>query len=162
MPQLSLDFFVSQIFWLAVSFLTLYLLLRIFVFPKMSLIFNERRSKIDGTIASTKQAKALAIDIESEYKSKLSHAKKKSALSIAQTIAELEQSFKKKMINSENDFKKMVDDSNKKIKSFQSDTSVELTSLVVNSSKIVLDKLGFTYKDKEIESILEERVRNGF
>ena len=47
MPQFDTVFFISQIFWLLVSFCGLYLGVRFIIFPMFDSIFSERKKQMD-------------------------------------------------------------------------------------------------------------------
>ena len=62
MPQLDLSTFASQAFWMVLSFCLLWILLSIFVTPKIADVLEQRKRKIDDYIRKAEklnqQAKA--------------------------------------------------------------------------------------------------------
>ena len=61
MPQFDLSVFVGQIFWLLVSFGTLYLGVYFIVFPLFNSIFNARKKLIDTPL---EKADKIAMDTQ--------------------------------------------------------------------------------------------------
>jgi F-type H+-transporting ATPase subunit b len=65
MPQLNPEFWVSQIFWLTLTFGILYVVLSKLILPKISANLESRKSQISGNIeAASKQRE------EKRYKAK--------------------------------------------------------------------------------------------
>ena len=55
MPQLEITTYPSQIFWLVVSFLTLYLIMSRIIIPKISSVIKNRESQIKNNIHISEQ-----------------------------------------------------------------------------------------------------------
>ena len=70
MPQLEqTEFFISQLFWLVLTFTFLLIFLWRISLPRISSVLEKRESKIDNDIASAKQLQAEA----EKYKNKLTN-----------------------------------------------------------------------------------------
>ena len=66
MPQLDPEFWVSQIFWLSLTFGILYIVLSKFILPKISANLELRRSQIQENIKAAEKQRE---DSESKLKS---------------------------------------------------------------------------------------------
>jgi F-type H+-transporting ATPase subunit b len=60
MPQFDPAFFAPQLFWLAVTFITLYILMSKVALPKIGAVLDERQRKIDDNLDKAAQLKAEA------------------------------------------------------------------------------------------------------
>ncbi len=62
MPQFDPNFFTPQLFWLAVTFIGLYLVLATIALPRIGAVLDERQRRIDSDLerAATLQAEAKA------------------------------------------------------------------------------------------------------
>jgi F-type H+-transporting ATPase subunit b len=68
MPQLQqLDTFLSQIFWLVVAFVALFLFLRQIALPKVTEVLDARRRKIEGDLEKAAALKAEAEKALAQY-----------------------------------------------------------------------------------------------
>ena len=55
MPQLNPEFFVSQLFWLAVFFTFLFVFLWRVSLPRIATVLEKRQNKIDENLSSAKE-----------------------------------------------------------------------------------------------------------
>ena len=75
MPQLDISTFVPQLFWLAVSFIALYILVLTLGLPRVRGAVEGRRQRIDGDLARAAQLKADAEGVLAEYQKALAAAR---------------------------------------------------------------------------------------
>lgn len=85
MPQLDLSTFGSQLFWLAVSFVTLYVVLSVLVLPRIGATMAKRSEQLDGDLAEAEALRAKAEAALEAYEEALAQARTK-ALVVAQTM----------------------------------------------------------------------------
>lgn len=76
MPQLNSATFVSQFFWLVVSFMMMWLIVGCFIVPKISDILKRRQRKIDDCVAAAEQFRTTAEDLITRYNSAIDRAEK--------------------------------------------------------------------------------------
>ena len=85
MPQLDPSTFGSQLFWLAVSFVTLYVVLSVLVLPRIGATMAKRSEQLDGDLAEAEALRARAEAALEAYEEALAQARTK-ALVVAQTM----------------------------------------------------------------------------
>ena len=85
MPQLDPSSFGSQLFWLAVTFVTLYVVLSVLVLPRITLTLARRSDQLDGDLAEAESLRAQAQAALEAYEESLAQARAK-ALSLAQEM----------------------------------------------------------------------------
>ena len=118
MPQLDPEYWLSQIFWLVVIFVTLYVLIAKFFIPKIKLSIGDRERKIKDDLDEANKLKKISEDKIEEYE---------------RLILE----NKKKLIKISNDAKKKLDlDIQKKRVAIESQIQNEL-----NKAQIEIDNL---------------------
>jgi F-type H+-transporting ATPase subunit b len=74
MPQLKPDSYPSQIFWLAIFFLLIFLFLRFVGMPRVIAILEERGRRIGGDIASAEALRSQAAEAEKAYEATMAEA----------------------------------------------------------------------------------------
>jgi F-type H+-transporting ATPase subunit b len=84
MPQLDVNSFISQLFWLALIFTFLYIMLAKVIVPSVREILRERRRTIKKCMKSAEKARILSAQIKDECDSAISVAKDKALAHIAE------------------------------------------------------------------------------
>src|SRR6266481_6468780 len=85
MPQLDVSTFPSQIFWLAVFFVVLYLLMSRVALPKIEKIVEERRNRVDSDLDKAGQMKSEAEAVIAAYEKALLDARHQAQLTMKET-----------------------------------------------------------------------------
>jgi F-type H+-transporting ATPase subunit b len=85
MPQLDISTFPPQLFWLAVTFLTMLLLMAYLGLPKVGAIIEERRSRVDSDLEKAAQMKAEAEAVIAAYEKALADARAQAQAIIRET-----------------------------------------------------------------------------
>ena len=127
MPQLNPEFFISQLFWLAVFFSILFIILWRISLPRISLVLEKRQNKIDENLSIAKELQEQAQSVEQKINDQISKAKIESSEKIKKTTSSLqddlssklsllEKELEQKMINSEEEIIKNRDEQMKNIK----------------------------------------------
>jgi F-type H+-transporting ATPase subunit b len=75
MPQLDFSTFPSQIFWLAVIFVLLYLLMARMALPRVAKMIDARKAKVEGDLERAAQMKAEAEAVMAAYERSLADAR---------------------------------------------------------------------------------------
>ena len=75
MPQLNPEFFISQIFWLVISFTFLFIFLWRISLPRIGSVLEKRAQKINENIKVAKQYQAEAEEIQAKIDNQLKQAK---------------------------------------------------------------------------------------
>jgi len=88
LPQLDIDTWPSQLFWLVVLFGTGYLIMAKIVTPRIGAVLEERRKTLDGDLEKARNASADAAKIRAEYESELENARSEAGEYAKQAAAE--------------------------------------------------------------------------
>ena len=75
MPQFDPTFFAPQLFWLFLTFVTLYVLMTVVALPKIGAVLDERQRKIDDNLDKAAQLKAEAEAAVAAYERALSESR---------------------------------------------------------------------------------------
>ena len=75
MPQLDVSSFPTQLVWLVISFVALYVLMATIGLPRLTVIIEARRSRIDGDLDKAAKMKAEAEAVISAYERALAEAR---------------------------------------------------------------------------------------
>lgn len=75
MPQFDPTFFAPQLFWLLLTFVTLYILMTSVALPKIGAVLDERQRKIDDNLDKAAQLKAEAEAAVAAYEKALAESR---------------------------------------------------------------------------------------
>lgn len=75
MPQFNPEWFASQIFWLAITFIALYLLMSRIALPRVAQILQERQEKVSDDLAKAERLNNEAREIAETYEANLKEAR---------------------------------------------------------------------------------------
>lgn len=85
MPQLDPHVFASQLFWLALFFILVFLFLRFVGLPRVTAIIDARSKTIRGDIASAEALRTQAAEAEKTYEATMATARSQARLLLAET-----------------------------------------------------------------------------
>jgi len=126
MPQLNPESFSSQIFWLLISFSTLFLIIHFVLLPKLKKIREKRDEKVNDYLTQTQklnqQIDNIIVQIDKELKEaktsfddKIKEELEKNKILFEKELALIEKDFEKKkeklnseLLKSKNDIKKNI------------------------------------------------------
>ena len=90
MPQLNPEFFVSQLFWLVVTFSFLLLFLWKVSLPRIGSVLEKRENKINNDIETAKQLQIEAEKIQAQIEQKLHNFKEQNISLIKNSAVDLQ------------------------------------------------------------------------
>ncbi len=156
MPQLNPEYFISQLFWLAVFFSILFLVLWRISLPRISNVIEKRQHKINENLSIAKELQEKANKIESNINNKLKKAQNETDDQIKKTISilndetlsqisSLDKELEEKILNSEKDILNMRDKQKK-----------DITEEIKNITKITVAKIsGVSLSDSDITDAIQ-------
>ena len=99
MPQLDPSSFVSQIFWLTITFLSLVFVMSVFIVPRIASIIDERHQKINSDIQKAEKINQKAANILKRYETAIENAKAEIDKKISQNKSYSGDVLKYKLLN---------------------------------------------------------------
>ena len=151
MPQLNPEFWVSQIFWLILTFGILFIVLSKLILPKISESLEKRKSQILENISlaekqreesenKIKEYEKIILDAKNEAKNYFNSARQKVLQEINEKKEILENEINEEIKIAENEIKNLKNSSSEKIQKISITTSEDLIKQLigidVNSSSI--------------------------
>tara|TARA_B100000965_G_scaffold46092_1_gene33862 strand:- start:337 stop:927 length:591 start_codon:yes stop_codon:yes gene_type:complete len=160
MPQLNPEFWVSQIFWLVLTFGILYLVLSKIVLPKISENLETRKSEILENIETAekqrkesenkiKQFEKIVLESKIEAKNLFNEKRQKVLEDIAKKRSALEKDIDSEINAAEDEINKLRNTSGDKINKIAIETSSEL----------IRQLIGEEVNSSSISAIVEDQLR---
>ena len=160
MPQLNPEFWVSQIFWLTITFGILYIVLSKFILPKISANLEIRKSQILENIeAAEKQRQESELKIK-QYEEILQNSKNEAKKFFNQARAKIlrDINIKKKTLDKEINEEIKVAES--EIQNLKKKAPEKINKIAVETSADLLNKLiGAGVNESSISAIVDDLSR---
>jgi F-type H+-transporting ATPase subunit b len=87
MPQLDFSTFLPQLFWLLVSFIVLYALMKWLALPRVGAAIEARRARLDDDLGQAQALKAQAEAALAAYEKSLTEARAQAQATLRSTLA---------------------------------------------------------------------------
>jgi len=163
MPQLNPEFWVSQIFWLTLTFGILYVVLSKIILPKISVNLESRKSEIQENIEAAENQRQMSESKLLEYNKILSKSKleAKNIFKDAREKAMQDINSKKEVLNNQ------IDDEIKKAEQeivlLRKTAPEKINKIAIDTSSVLVQKLiGADVNNSSISAIVEDlSKRNG-
>ena len=158
MPQLDLSTYASQAFWMVLCFSLLWLLLSIFITPKIADVLEQRKRKIDDYIRKAEKLNQQAKASLEKYEQTLNEAKAKAAADIAANqkesaafLAEEERLLNERL-------NKQIAYSEFKLAKEKKETMQQIQNLSQNLAFDIVQKLGFAQiTENDVEAVAAQK-----
>ena len=144
MPQLNPEFWISQIFWLTLTFGILYIVLSKLILPKISANLELRKSQIQENIEAAEKQRESSESKLKEYeeiilKSKLEAknifkiAREKALKDISNKKIVIDKQIDEEIHNAENEIEKLKKSASEKINKIAVETSSDLVKKLIGA-----------------------------
>ena len=161
MPQLNPEFFVSQLFWLAVFFTILFVFLWRVSLPRIATVLEKRQNKIDENLSSAKELQEQAMEIEKKINDQINMAKLETDKKIKETINVLQENVSSQLSSLDKDLEKKVSDAEKEILKSKDDQMKNINNELVNITKLTVGKItDIELSDNELNKVIETHKGN--
>ena len=156
MPQLNPEFFVSQLFWLAVFFTFLFVFLWRVSLPRIATVLEKRQNKIDKNLSSAKELKEKAIEIEKKINDQINQAKLETNEKIKKTINDLQEEASSQLSALDRELEKKVLDAEKEIIKNKDNQLKNINNEIANITKLTLGKItDIELSDSDLNKVIE-------
>jgi len=157
MPQLNPEFWVSQIFWLTITFGILYIVLSKFILPKISANLEVRKSQIlDNIEAAEKQREESELKIK-EYEKIVQSSKNEAKNYFKQTREKLLKNINLKKDSLDKELNLEVQKGETEIQELRDRAPEKINKIAVETTKDLLQQLiGSDVNSSSISAIVDD------
>ena len=141
MPQLNPEFFISQLFWLAISFAFLFIFLWRISLPKISSVLEKRANKINEDIKIAKQYQAETEEIQTNINNLLKKARLETSDLIKSANQNLQAHTAKELEKLDNSLNAKLDESSSIIEKNKADSLNQINDQIFDITKLTLSKI---------------------
>ena len=157
MPQLNPEFWISQIFWLTITFGTLYVVLSKFILPKISANLELRKSQILENIeAAEKQREESEIKIK-EYEEIIQNGKNEAKNYFNQTREKVIKDINAKKDSLDKELGAEIKKTETEIQNLRNKAPEKINKIAIETSSDLIQKLiGIKVNSSSISAIVDD------
>ena len=159
MPQLNPEFFASQLFWLAITFIFLFIFLWRVSLPRINSVQTKRENKIKEDIKKAKQLQAEAEDIQEQINKQLDQAKSDSAELIKSAFIKLQDESSKKLEELDKNLSTKIDATYETIEKNKSESMSQIYEQINDITKLMISKISNVKVNEGEIKIAVEKIR---
>ena len=152
MPQLNPEFFVSQLFWLVVTFSFLFVFLWRVSLPRIGNVLEKRERKISEDLSAAKELQAEASKIQEKIENQIKQARADASEIIKSSSISFQDKAQAELNKLDKELEAKIDDSAKAIEKSKSKLVSQIQEQVHEITKLTISKVAtFNVTDDEIK-----------
>ena len=157
MPQLNPEFFISQLFWLAVFFTFLVVFLWKISLPRIATVIEKRQNKINDNLSLAKELQEESQKIEKNINDQINKAKLDNDDKIKKTISSLQDEITSQLSALDKELDEKISKSENEILKNRNDQIKNINDEIINITKMTVSKLSdINLTDNEINESIKK------
>ena len=149
MPQLDFATFPTQIFWLCITFLVLYLVMWKVVIPRISGVLEERQSRVENDLERAEQLRLEATSVLAAYEESISNGKLEAQKIIQEATLQIAKSQTQRETEALKSISAMTAEAEGKINAARNDAIADIRTVAAELVQITVLKLSGSEVSKE-------------
>tara|TARA_Y100000590_G_scaffold324125_1_gene367644 strand:+ start:116 stop:694 length:579 start_codon:yes stop_codon:yes gene_type:complete len=161
MPQLNPEFWIAQVFWLIIIFISLYVVVWKLFLPRITYSIENRKSKIVNDLDEAQKLKEKAEKKLDEYNKIIEQSKKEAKKIIDESRKKLDKDIENKRLKFNAEIEKELLACEKEIKDLKKSSISNIKSIAKDTSSEVIKKItNIEINKSSVSAIVDEVVKN--
>ena len=164
MPQLNPEFYMSQLFWLVLTFTFLFIFLWRISLPRISTVLEKRASKINDDIRLAKQHQAEAEEIQNKINLQLREARLETSELIKTANSNFQDHTSKELEKIDNNMNLKIDETSTAIAKSKAESLKQINAQIYEITRLTLSKISNIKADdneiKDVVTSVQQRAIN--
>ena len=161
MPQLNPEFFVTQLFWLVVTFSFLLVFLWRISLPRIGNVLEKREKKINEDLTAAKELQVEAEKIQDTIDSQLKQARTDASDMIKSSSLSLQDKAQVELTKLDKELDAKIEQSAETIEKNKNESVSQIQSQINEITKLTLSKIvSFDVSSDEIKSAIKNTERS--
>ncbi|WP_417518219.1 F0F1 ATP synthase subunit B' [Minwuia sp.] len=156
MPQLAVETFASQLVWLAITFIVLYVIMAKVVIPRVGGILEDREQRIRSDLDKAEELKADTDKAIADYEARLAEARANAGEIVGKMKAEMTAEIDKRQAEIDADLAERQAEAEKQIAAQRDSALASLNDIAQSVTSALVEKLsGTSPSDDRVESAVQ-------
>ena len=159
MPQLNLDSFPNQIFWLILALVAIYFVLSRIALPRIGAVLAERQGTITNDIAAAEELKQKAAEAERAYEKALADARSEAHGIVEKNKAELQAEIDAAMEKADAEIAAQTAESQRRIEQIRANAMANVEQVAKEVAGSVVEAMGGNADPSQIGPAIDHRLK---
>ncbi len=160
MPQFDPQYFASQLFWLAVIFVFLYLVMARLVLPRIAEVLEERSERIADDLDKAESLKKEAESVIAAYEAALAKARGEASAVLAQTSQEVAEMAAKRQAEFARGLAEKASAAEQRIAKAKEDAKTQIRGIAIAAAGDIVERLtGATADENAIAGSVDAALK---
>lgn len=158
MPQFDLTIIATNVFWLAVTFTFLYLLMARVALPRIGEVLEERQARITGDLEKAAELKSESEAVIAAYEKALTDARAKAQAVIAEAQKETDAETARRTAAFDEKVEMMLSDAEKRIDAAKQAAQSDVRSIALDVATALTQRLDVSVDDKVLAGTVDDTL----
>ena len=159
MPQLCVDWMPNQIFWLLVTLVVMFFILKTIALPRIGAVLAERKGTISNDLAAAEELKLKAVAAEKAFNDALATARVEAAKIVAAAKADIQKDLDKATAKADAEIGARAAESEKKISEIRAGAMEAVETVARDTAREIVAALGGQADAKAVTSAVTTRMK---
>ena len=161
MPQLNPEFFVTQLFWLVVTFSFLLVFLWRISLPRIGNVLEKRQRKINEDLTTAKELQNEAEKIQDTIETQLKQARTDASEMVKSSALTLQDKTQLELSKLDKELDAKIEQSSETIEKNKNESVLQIQNQINEITKLTLSKVAsFDVSDDEIKGAIKSTERS--
>lgn len=159
MPQLCVDWMPNQIFWLLVTLVAMFFILKTIALPRIGAVLAERKGTISNDLAAAEELKQKAVDAERAFNEALATARAEAGKIVAAAKAEIQKDLDSEIAKADVKIAAKAAESEKTISEIRAGAMDAVDAVAKDTARELVLALGGAADAKAVTAAVAARMK---
>ena len=159
LPQLNIDHFGNQIFWLVITLLVLYWIVSKIALPRIAAIISDRQGAITGDLMAAEEFKQRAKDAEAAYDKALADARSEAGKIVAANRAEIQKELDAAIAHADAEIAARAAESEKRIREIRDSADADAREVARDVTAELVQTFGGNAEQGAVDQAVDNRMK---
>ena len=159
MPQLNVETFPNQIFWLVLTLVAIYFILSRVALPRIGAVLAERQGTITNDIAAAEDLRQKAKEAEAAYDKALADARTEAQRIAAENRAEMQAELDEAVAKADAEIAARTAESEREIAAIREEAFSNVSEIARDVARQIVETLGGRADPATVDAAVDERLQ---
>jgi F-type H+-transporting ATPase subunit b len=158
MPQLNIETFPNQIFWLVLTLVAIYMILNRVALPRIGAVLAERQGTITNDIAAAEDLRNKAKEAEAAYDKALADARSEAQRIAQQARDDIQADLDAAVAKADEEIAERTAESEKEIGAIRDEATENVRIVARETAAEIVRALGMEPEQGALDSVVDQRI----